>query len=65
MSQDKPNILLILTDQQRFDTIAAAGNPHIKTPNLDRLTREGTRFSSAYTPSPVCVPARCIMGNIH
>jgi arylsulfatase A-like enzyme len=57
----KKNILLIFTDQQRFDTIAAAGNPHIKTPNLDRLCREGTRFSAAYTPSPVCVPARCSM----
>lgn len=57
----KPNILLIFTDQQRFDTIAAVGNPCIKTPNLDRLCREGTRFSSAYTPSPVCVPARCSM----
>ena len=58
---NKKNILLIFTDQQRFDTIAAAGNPHIKTPNLDRLCREGTRFSAAYTPSPVCVPARCSM----
>ncbi len=57
----KPNVLLIITDQQRFDTISAAGNPQIKTPNLDRLTREGTRFSSAYTPAPVCVPARCAM----
>lgn len=56
-----PNILLILTDQQRWDTIAAAGNVHIKTPNLDRLASEGTRFSSAYTPSPVCVPARCAL----
>ena len=65
MSQDKPNILLILTDQQRFDTIAAAGNPHIKTPNLDRLTREGTPPAPAYMPSPVGVPARCIRGNIH
>ncbi len=57
----KKNILLIFTDQQRFDTLAAGGNPHIKTPNLDRLCREGTSFSSAYTPSPVCVPARCSM----
>jgi len=57
----KKSILLIFTDQQRFDTIAAAGNPFIKTPNLDRLVREGTLFSSAYTPSPVCVPARCSM----
>ena len=57
----KKNILLIITDQQRFDTIAAAGNAHIKTPNLDRLAAEGTRFSSAYSPSPVCVPSRCAM----
>ena len=54
-----PNILLIFTDQQRGDTIHAAGNPVIKTPNLDKLTREGTLFSSAYTASPVCVSARC------
>lgn len=57
----KKNILLIFTDQQRWDTITAAGNHYIKTPSLDRLVREGTRFSSAYTPSPVCVPARCSM----
>lgn len=55
----KPNILLIFTDQQRHDTIHALGNPIIKTPHLDRLAREGVSFASAYTPSPVCVPARC------
>ncbi len=54
----RPNILLILTDQQRFDTIAALGNSQIKTPTLDRLVREGTAFTRAYTPSPVCVSAR-------
>ncbi|MHB0858763.1 MAG: sulfatase family protein [Anaerolineae bacterium] len=57
----RPNILLLFTDQQRHDTIRAAGNASIATPNLDRLTREGVRFSSAYTPSPVCVPARCAL----
>jgi arylsulfatase len=51
--------VLILTDQQRADTIAAAGNPVIRTPHLDRLAREGTLYTSAYTPAPVCVPARC------
>jgi len=55
----RPNILLIFTDQQRADTIHAGGNPVIRTPNLDRLVREGTLFRNAYTPSPVCVPARC------
>ena len=58
---NRKNILLIVTDQQRFDTIAAAGNEWIKTPSLDRLAAEGTRFSSAYSPSPVCVSARCAM----
>ena len=55
----RPNILLLFTDQQRFDTIAALGNPYIQTPTLDRLVAEGTSFTSAYTPSPVCIAARC------
>ncbi|MEN6643604.1 MAG: sulfatase-like hydrolase/transferase [Armatimonadia bacterium] len=54
-----PSILVLFTDQQRFDTIAALGNPVIRTPALDSLVREGVAFTSAYTPSPVCVAARC------
>ena len=57
----KPNILLFFTDQQRFDTIAALGNPVIKTPALDRICKAGVAFTSTYSPSPVCVPARCSM----
>lgn len=57
----KPNILLILTDQQRHDTIAALGNETIKTPALDRLVKSGVAFTSTYSPSPVCVPARACM----
>jgi len=56
---DRPNILLLFTDQQRYDTIAALGNPYIQTPALDSLAREGVSFTSAYTPSPVCIAARC------
>jgi arylsulfatase len=56
---DRPNILLLFTDQQRFDTIAALGNPYIQTPALDSLVREGVSFTAAYTPSPVCIAARC------
>ncbi len=55
----RPNLLLLFTDQQRWDTIAAAGNPVIRTPALDGLCARGVRFDRAYTPSPVCVPARC------
>ena len=47
-----------MTDQQRFDTIAALGNSHIYTPNLDRLVRRGITFSNAYATCPVCVAAR-------
>lgn len=57
----RPNILHIFTDQQRFDSIAALGNGVIKTPALDRIANEGAAFTSAYTPSPVCAPARCSM----
>lgn len=61
MSQLKPNILHVFTDQFRFDAIASNGNPVIRTPNLDRLARMGVSFQNAYTPSPVCVAARCSM----
>ena len=55
---EKPNFLILFPDQQRHDTIHAAGFRHMKTPNLDRLVREGCLFSNAYSPNPVCVPAR-------
>ena len=55
---DGPNILLLHTDQQRFDTIAALGASHVRTPNLDRLVQRGTSFTRAYSSSPVCQPAR-------
>ncbi len=55
---NRPNVLFIMTDQQRFDTISALGNTHIYTPNYDRLVRRGVSFSNAYSTCPVCVPAR-------
>ena len=54
----QPNILYVMTDQQRFDTIAGLGNSHIYTPNLDRLVRRGLSFSRGYSTCPVCVAAR-------
>lgn len=56
-----PNILVLFTDMQRADTIRALGNEVIRTPHLDRLVGEGTAFTNAHSPSPVCVPARCCM----
>ncbi len=55
------NLLLIFTDMQRWDTIHALGNGVIRTPAWDRLVREGTAFTSCYSPSPVCVSARYAM----
>jgi len=57
-NEKSPNILLIMTDQQAWNAVGYAGNKMIKTPNLDRLAREGVNFSQAVTPCPVCVPAR-------
>jgi arylsulfatase A-like enzyme len=58
MSPPRPNIILITTDQQRFDTVAALGNREIYTPHLDWLTDEGIAFTRAYTDCPICMPAR-------
>lgn len=46
----KPNILVLMTDQQRWDTLGCMGNEKIKTPNLDRLSKSDIHDSSGYTP---------------
>ena len=53
----QPNILLISSDQQHWDTIGKF-NPIVKTPNLDKLANEGTTFTRAYCPNPTCTPSR-------
>ncbi len=58
MSSSKPNILLITTDQQRFDTAGPAAPSFMRTPHFDHLRREGVLFSSAYADCPICVPSR-------
>jgi arylsulfatase len=58
MSQRRPNILWYCTDQQRFDTIAALGNPHVVTPTIDQLVSDGVAFTHAYCQSPICTPSR-------
>src|SRR5262245_33680608 len=61
----KPNILFLFADDMRADTIAAHGNPHIKTPNLDSLARRGFSFRSNYVfggnSGAVCVPSRAML----
>ena len=56
--EERPNILFVLTDDQRFDTMGCAGNPVIKTPNLDRLARDGVRFDRAFVTTPICAASR-------
>lgn len=57
MDEKRPNILFITTDQQHWNTIGYI-NPEVKTPNLDRLTKQGVAFHRAYTANPTCTPAR-------
>jgi len=75
----RPNILWICTDQQRYDTITSLGNPHIRTPNLDKSAKSGVAFTHAHCQTPICTPSRtsfltgmypdtrpgCINGNDH
>jgi arylsulfatase len=58
MAQDRPHIILIITDQQRFDTINALGFPYMETPNLDRLVHEGVTFTNCHITAPSCAPSR-------
>jgi arylsulfatase A-like enzyme len=57
----KPNLLFIMTDQQRFDALSYAGNKILNTPNMDRLAQEGAWFANTYTQCAVCSPARASM----
>ena len=64
-TRKRPNILFLLSDDQRFDTVAALGNREIRTPNLDRLVRRGTSFDHAAimggTVGAVCIPSRAML----
>lgn len=53
-----PNMVVILVDDMRWDEFGAAGHPFIKTPNIDRLAREGASFQNAFATTPLCSPSR-------
>lgn len=55
---DKPHIIIIYTDQQRYDTLGVNGNPLIRTPHLDDLGRQGVTLHGAHAACPICVPSR-------
>ncbi len=60
-AKSKPNLLLLMADQHRADWMGCDGNASVSTPNLDRLAREGVRFSRAYSSTPTCTPARAAL----
>ena len=55
---EKPNILMIMTDQHRADWLGCMGHPVVKTPNIDALAAKGTRFTNFHVATPVCQPNR-------
>ena len=65
VKSDRPNILFLFADDQRADTIGSWGNPHIRTPNIDRLAREGFSFRTNYNmggnSGAVCIPSRAMV----
>lgn len=56
--ETRPNILFILSDDQRFDALGCAGHPIVKTPNLDRLAARGVRFRNTFVTTPICAASR-------
>lgn len=61
MAESKYNVIVFFTDQQRYDTVGVHGNPNNLTPNFDKLALEGTFVKNAFTPQPVCGPARACL----
>jgi len=60
-STNRPNLLVIITDQQHAGMLSCTGNPYLHTPAMDSLAAEGTRFELAYCANPVCIPSRMSM----
>ena len=59
-SSDKPNVILIMTDDQGYGDLGCNGNPWLKTPNIDKLASQSVRLDD-YHASPYCVPARAAL----
>lgn len=57
-AEERPNILFILTDDQRWDSMSCMGHPFVKTPNMDRIAREGALFTNAFVTTSLCSPSR-------
>ncbi|MCX6635939.1 MAG: sulfatase-like hydrolase/transferase [Acidobacteria bacterium] len=58
---NRPNIVFLISDDHHFQCLGAAGNPHIQTPNLDRIASRGALFTNALISTPQCAPSRGIL----
>src|ERR1700722_14515567 len=56
-----PNIVVMMTDDQRYDCLSCAGHPFIKTPNMDRIARGGYRFTNMFVTNSLCAPSRATL----
>jgi arylsulfatase A-like enzyme len=66
MSTSSPNLVLIMTDQHRYDCLGIHGHPHVMTPHLDHFAAQGIDCSRAYSDCPTCIPARhCLLTGCH
>jgi N-acetylglucosamine-6-sulfatase len=57
-ADERPNILVVVVDDLRWDDVGAYGHPFVETPNIDRIAREGARFRNAFATTPLCSPSR-------
>ena len=57
----KPNIVYIMSDELAYFELSHMGNKYLETPNIDRMAREGIRFTQALAGAPVCAPTRCTL----
>ena len=60
-ANDRPHVLLILSDDHLHTALGCAGNPAVSTPHLDRLAARGVRFTHCFVPNPICTPARAAL----
>jgi len=65
-NSDRPNIIFLLTDDQRDNTLGGMGHPFVRTPNMDKLLKQGVRFSNTYIAQSVSSPSRvCLFTGMH
>src|SRR5258708_6483330 len=58
---ERPNFVIMMTDDQRFDAMSSAGNRLLHTPNMDRISAEGFHFRNMFVTNSLCAPSRCTL----